>query len=307
MDRWATEQVPPDTPYPGVLRTRDASPVASLFGVTLGVASFMLMAPLVMRVLGWAYWWATGERSTFVDTYAALVAYQVPFGLVVGHLGLATLIPISAALVLFIHHVRPGYLSSVTGHLRWGWFWTAFAVAAVSLAGILVLQNLTTPGGPNWLITPQEHWIAFVAVMLLTTPLQAAAEEYFFRGYLMQAFGSMIANPWFGIVTSAAVFTLFHSSSDPALIVDRFAFGVLAGLLVQITGGLEAGIAAHVVNNVASFLLAAFTTSMAQIKAVSEVTWVAAGWDVGRFLVFFLVIVWLARRLRVQQVTAARS
>ena len=76
----------------------------------------------------------------------------------------------------------------------------------------------------------------------------------------------------FGIVASAAIFTLFHGSLDPALVMDRFAFGVLAGWLVVRTGGLEAGIAAHIANNVSSFALAALTTSMAQIKAVSAVT-----------------------------------
>ena len=60
---------------------------------------------------------------------------------------------------------------------------------------------------------------------------------------------------------------------------NRFAFGVLAGWLVVRTGGLEAGIAAHVANNVSSFALAALTSSMAQIKAVTAVTWVLAAWD----------------------------
>ena len=87
-------------------------------------------------------------------------------------------------------------------------------------------------------------------VILLTSPLQAAAEEIFFRGYLMQALGSLVAKPWFGVVASALVFALLHGTQNLPLFVDRLAFGLLAGLLVWRTGGLEAGIAAHVVNNV---------------------------------------------------------
>mgnify|MGYP006199530179 CR=1 FL=1 len=45
------------------------------------------------------------------------------------------------------------------------------------------------------------------------------------------------------------------------------AFGLLAGVLVWRTGGLEAGIAAHVVNNVCAYLLAGLTTSIAALKA----------------------------------------
>ncbi|MFV0452330.1 MAG: lysostaphin resistance A-like protein [Propioniciclava sp.] len=304
MGRWATETPPPGVPYGGVLRTRHASPALTLVGVALGILSFTVLAPLVMRSLAGLYQVIT-RAADFADTYAALVAYEIPFGLVVGHLGLATLIPIAAALLLFLHHVRPGYLSSVQGRIRWRWFGVTLGVAAACLAVILLAQNLTAPGGPRWGITPQDSWLAFVAVMLLTTPFQAAAEEYFFRGYLIQAFGSLVANPWFGIITSSAVFTLFHSSTDPALIVDRFAFGILAGMLVVATGGLEAAIAAHVVNNVASFALAALTSSMAEVKAVSEVTWVAAGWDIARFAFFATLVWWVARRVQPQRLTAA--
>ena len=82
--------------------------------------------------------------------------------------------------------------------------------------------------------------------------------------------------------------------------------GVLAGLLVVRTGGLEAGIAAHVANNVTSFALAALTSSVAAIKAISEVTWVVAGWDIARFAIFAALAVWLARGLKPQRVTASR-
>ena len=114
----------------------------------------------------------------------------------------------------------------------------------------------------------------------------------------------MVRTPWFGIVASAAVFTLFHGTLDPALGAERFAFGVLAGVLVVRTGGLEAGIAAHVANNVASFLLAALTTSMAEVRAVTEVTWVASAWSVGRFALFTGLALVVAERVGVQRLTA---
>ncbi|MFV0408027.1 MAG: lysostaphin resistance A-like protein [Propioniciclava sp.] len=305
IQRWATETVPPNLPYPLVLRTPHAHPLLALFGVSLGVLSFMVVAPLVMLLLAGLYWALTGAAGDFEQTYRSLIAYELPFGLVVGHLGLVTLIPISAALVLLLHRVRPGYLSSVLGRLRWRWFGLSLVIGAACLMVILVAQNLTAADGPNWDLRPQSNWWVFLAFMVLTTPLQAAAEEYFFRGYLMQALGSLVSAPWFGIVTSAAMFTLFHNSLNPALIVDRFAFGVLAGVLVWATGGLEAAIAAHVVNNVASFTLGALTSSMAEIKAVTEVTWVAAGWDVARFALFVVVIWWVARRVDVARLTPA--
>ncbi|WP_232548104.1 CPBP family intramembrane glutamic endopeptidase [Propioniciclava soli] len=305
LQRWPREPVPPSVDYPHVLRTGTAGLAQGVLGVALGLLSFVVAAPLVMQLLAAAYWLALGRPDTFEATYRLLVAYEVPFGLVVSHLGLAVLLPIAVLLVVLIHRGHPRFLSSVVGRLRPGWFALCFGIAVVTLLAVLVAQNLTAPGGPSWELAPQPRWWLFLLVMLLTTPLQAAAEEYFFRGYLMQALGSLVAAPWFGIVTSAAVFTMFHSSTNAALVLDRFAFGLLAGWLVWRTGGLEAAIAAHVVNNVTSFTLGALTSSMAQVRAVTEVTWVGAGWDVARFGLFTLVVWLVARRVRPARLTAA--
>lgn len=294
VGRWATERVPSGVDYPHVLRTSTADLFLPILGVTLGLLGFMIVTPLFMQALAGLYWVATGSPGEFLATYQELVSYRLPFGLVVGHLGLALLIPISMALVLFLHRVHPGYLSSVVGRLRWGWLGVCTVVGFVTLWLVLLAQNLLTPGGPTWGITPQDGATWFIVTMLLTVPLQAAAEEYFFRGYLMQAFGSMVASPWFGIITSAAVFTLFHGSLDPALVADRFAFGVLAGWLVVRTGGLEASIGAHIANNVSSFGLAALTSSVAEVKAISTVTWAVAAVDIVRFALFTACIVALA-------------
>ena len=127
------------------------------------------------------------------------------------------------------------------------------------------------------------------------------AEEVFFRGYLMQALGSLVAKPWFGVVVSAVVFALLHSLNglqNPPLFIDRLAFGLIAGWLVWRTGGLEAGIAAHVVNNVFAYAVAGFTTSIAELKAIREISWVDAGFDVGGFALFALLAYLLFRLLK---------
>ena len=117
-------------------------------------------------------------------------------------------------------------------------------------------------------------------------PLQAAAEELFFRGYLLQALGSPVIQPWFAVLVSATFFAAVHGAQDPALFADRFALGLVAGLLVWRTGGLEAAIAAHAVSNVATYVIAALTTSVASVRAVADVTWVDAVLDVTGFAVF---------------------
>ena len=63
---------------------------------------------------------------------------------------------------------------------------------ARSSASLLPHDPNELSGTPSF---PTGQLLATAIVILLTTPLQALGEEYGFRGYLMQAFGSLIALP----------------------------------------------------------------------------------------------------------------
>ena len=105
---------------------------------------------------------------------------------------------------------------------------------------------------------PSFGWL--LVVVLLTTPLQSAAEEYLFRGYLSQAVAGWIRAPGGGAVVAgvltAALFAAAHVPGDWVTFLDRFAFGLAASAVVWLTGGLEAAIVLHAVNNVLVFVLA---------------------------------------------------
>ena len=105
---------------------------------------------------------------------------------------------------------------------------------------------------------PGLGWL--LVVVLLTTPLQSAAEEYVFRGYFSQAIAGWIGRPQAGAivaaVTTAALFSALHAPPDVPTFLDRFAFGLAASAVVWLTGGLEAAIVLHAVNNVLVFVLA---------------------------------------------------
>ncbi len=74
-------------------------------------------------------------------------------------------------------------------------------------------------------------------MVVFLTPLQAIAEEYVFRGYLTQAFGSLAR----GLALSRAVavgvpailFAAAHGTQSFPVFVDRLAFGLVAGVLVS--------------------------------------------------------------------------
>ena len=130
--------------------------------------------------------------------------------------------------------------------------------------------------------------------------MQAVAEEIFFRGYLLQALGSLVAKPWFGVVVSAVVFALLHGTQNLPLFVDRLAFGLLAGLLVWRTGGLEAGIAAHMVNNVFAYVDRRLDHLDRRAQGDREIGWVDAAFDVGGFALFAVLAYALSRLLQLR-------
>ena len=92
-------------------------------------------------------------------------------------------------------------------------------------------------------------------------PLQSAAEEYLFRGLPEpgdRRLGAGARGParcWPRVVT-AALFSAAHVPADVPTFLDRFAFGLAASAVVWLTGGLEASIVLHAVNNVLVFVLA---------------------------------------------------
>lgn len=291
----------PQVTYPELLRTEPLTRIPPVMGVIGGVLSFVVFASAITQGLCWLYWLVLGGPGSFADTYRSLIRYEQPFGLIATHLGLAVLIPISIGLVRLLHRAPATALLSVEGRVRWRWFWITLGVSAVVLNLVLALNTLVASGTLNLVPTPQAGFGWFLLCILLTSPLQAAAEEVFFRGYLMQALGALGARPWFTVVASALTFAAFHGTQNLPLFLDRFGFGLVAGVLVWRTGGLEAAVAAHVVNNVCAFTYAALSSSVAQVKAIQQVGWIEAAWDVGGFAVYTLVALWLARRLGVSE------
>jgi len=140
-------------------------------------------------------------------------------------------------------------------------------------------------------------------VVLLTTPLQAAGEEYLFRGYLLQAFGSFLRNRWVAVVGTATLFALAHGAQNFPLFFDRFAFGLIAGWLVTRTGGLEAGIALHAVNNFVAFGLALSFGDLSATLNIREVGWWNILLTITQSGVYTLLVVVVASRMGLQTVT----
>lgn len=283
--------------YPQILRNDGYSWWRSLGGAALALSFFLLMNTLVSQITVALGWVTTGHGTPYRAYYQSAFSFQRASGMLGANLGIAVAIPIAWAVMGFVHRVRPRWLSSVQPRIRWRYLLLCLAVATVSLNGVLLLSTLSQ-GLPA--LHAQHGFWWFLVVIVLSSPIQAAAEEVLFRGYLLQALGSLISAPWFGVVVSSFVFAFLHGSQNLPLFLDRLAFGLLAAVLVWRTGGLEAGIAAHVINNIFAYLVAALTTSIATLRAIQRITWTDAAFDVGGFALFAVLAYVLARRLKLR-------
>lgn len=282
--------------YPLALRNADTVWWRSVLGALLGLSLYVVLVGLVSQLVV-RLAWALAHPVDYRTYYRQAFAYERPVGLLGSNLGIATLIPIALVLVLVVHRARTRWLFSVLPGIRWRYLLACLVTSAVVFVGVQAVLETYASSGP---VTPQAGFWGFLVVIVLTSPLQAAAEEIFFRGYLMQALGSVVAKPWFGVVTSAIVFALLHGTQNLALFVNRLAFGLLAGLLVWWVGGLEAGIAAHIMNNVVAFVWAGLTTSIAALRAIRSLTWVQSGIQILAFVLSAAAGLLVARAMKLR-------
>lgn len=175
---------------------------------------------------------------------------------------IAVMLPAIMLGALIVGPGAVGGLWSVAGRLRWRWLarcvvpGLAFMAVTVGLSYVVAPLVVGESLGTGPVTTPGETLVWAVVVILVVTPFQATAEEYAFRGMAMQTLGSWVAFPVVAVVLPTVAFAFAHDY-NPWGMLDVAVFGVAAAYLTWRTGGLEAAIVAHVLNNTVLFLLSA--------------------------------------------------
>ncbi len=229
-------------------------PIAAL---AMGAAIWFVVN-VVAGGLAMIYDLAVGN-TTWAD-YGSLDGFKTtPAFFLANNLALASAIPIAALTQWACFGQRPRWMASVVGGFRWRWCLECVAwLLPLYLLSLVI--DLVLGGPPTIEITASTGFM--IAAILLTTPLQAAGEEYLLRGLGQRAIGAWLPRTA-GLVISTAVtaviFMLLHGAGDPWLNAFYLLFAVTASVLVWRTGGLEAAIAMHAVNNVVSMTFLPFT------------------------------------------------
>ncbi|WP_017792573.1 CPBP family intramembrane glutamic endopeptidase [Leucobacter salsicius] len=262
-----------------------------VFTVTVGLLSI----PLVLAF-----------DPTFLDDVATgaseMLDTQRPVSVFISLASIIVMIP-AVDLGMRTMGMKPaGRIWSVAGRMRWGLLGRLMGAAVLSViamnaagiaAGLLFDPATVTEStaGADDSFSWQLALISMLMVLLLV-PFQATAEEVVFRGLFMQVLGAWFKTPWVAILLPSIGFALAHIYDIWGLAAVGLMGGVAAWLTWR-TGGLEAAIAIHIVNNLVAFgfMAGGLGSSTAQTESSGGVSGV-----IGE-IVGLGVFIWLALRV----------
>ena len=215
-------------------------------------------------------------------------------------LSLSLTLPVVLLAARWAQHRPPGTVSSVAGALRWRWLGLCLAVAlpvAAATLGISMLLPEPGAGSPDPVWAGLSPFLLGLATVCLLVPFQAAAEEYVFRGWLTQAVGAWCRSSWIAVTPQAVLFAAAHGWGTPWGFADLVVFGLVTGMLTVHTGGLEAAIALHVLNNLLPMgVLSAIADGLETDETAADMNWMMLAVDVPLVSLYAAAILWLTRR-----------
>ncbi|MBM2618311.1 CPBP family intramembrane metalloprotease [Actinoplanes sp. LDG1-06] len=283
------------TPYHRLART----PAHRWWRPVLGTL-FILAGGVFATLAGYMVVTAAAMLAGRPNNVDGMASFGEHADLALAFLTIAVLLPLTLLAARWIQRRPAGTLSSVTGRLRWPLLAKLAPVALIAVVALIaggVGLSALTDGADSGLGDPLAGWGPFALSMLLllvVVPPQAAAEEYFTRGWLLQATGVWFRRPWVPIAFQALVFAAAHGWGTPWGFADLFLFGAVTGWLTVRTGGLEAAIALHVMNNLVSAGIAAAYNQLTITETAADMPWQMAAVDVLVLTAYALVVLKLA-------------
>ena len=190
-------------------------------------------------------------KSMFANSYDAMELADAMQSIV--SLGsVAVMIP---ALWLASAIVRDRPFSSYSSS-RGGWsskvFWRTFPVAFICIGIPIIIDNLFYYH--NLGNFQMKFTLASFAVVTILGPLQCIAEEYLFRGLLMQTLGSWFRLPIIAVILQSVIFALMHPYNTIGQI-GIFVSGCVFAFSAWTGRGIEVSSAYHIANNMTIFYM----------------------------------------------------
>lgn len=197
------------------------------------------------------------------------------------NVGLMVMIfPFMAGLLAFILLIRPLNERSIktvingTSKIRWNRFFIS-GLIWLALSAIYFFVYLKIDPSNFTLNSRTTSIVVLALISILIIPFQAALEEVFFRGYLMQGFAVLVKNRWFPMILTSVFFGLLHAFNPEVkefgfftMVPQYIVFGLIFGIITIFDDGIEAAMGAHAANNIFLCIMVTSQSSILQTPAL---------------------------------------
>jgi membrane protease YdiL (CAAX protease family) len=132
--------------------------------------------------------------------------------------------------------------------------------------------------------------VPFLILMLISftlLPIQTSAEEYIFRGYLMQGLGLLAKNRWFPLIATSLMFGLMHIFNPEVqkmgyiIMVYYIGTGFFLGIITLMDDGMELALGFHAANNITAALLVSSDWSALKTESIfKDISTPSVGFEV---------------------------
>jgi uncharacterized protein len=152
--------------------------------------------------------------------------------------------------------------------------WQGFRLWFVLAGVVTFIEYLLYPDAFAWAGIAPGRYVGFAMLALILTSLQAATEELFFRGYLLQGLGRRVRQPLVLAAINGLVFMLPHAFNPEVAngvvltLLYYWGIGVFFAWLTLRDNRLELALGTHAANNLFVALFVNFKASVLQTPAL---------------------------------------
>jgi uncharacterized protein len=240
-----------------------------------GTVVFAWVGVSVVVLIGLTIWAALdGDPATALDPATGRVVGFDPFidylTLNVGHVAMALAV---FFVIYFLHERSVRSLVTIASAIRWRLFARGFGLYAV----LMVVGTVV-----DFVLHPQTYrisldawrFLAFAPMVLILTPIQACAEEFLFRGYLMQGIGLLTSRWIVPAVGSSLIFMAVHLGNPELahgllpMVLYYFGMGLFLALLTLKSDGLELSMGVHTATCIFAALVVNYEDSVLKTDSI---------------------------------------
>jgi len=186
----------------------------------------------------------------------------------------------------YVHKQSFTSLTTSRAKIDWKRMLFAFSLVIVITGALTYIDYASNPENYE-LQFNMELFVVLALIAIIMIPLQAAMEEYLFRGYIMQGLGVLVKNRWIPLIVTSVIFGGLHyfnperEKLGDIVMIYYIGTGFFLGIITLMDRGMELAIGFHAGNNlIAALLVTADWTVFKTNSVLKDISEPEVGWSV---------------------------